>query len=142
MAVERDYIMRILREFFEAIAKVVRATPGQEPDFTQMQKRFDEMYRQFFRKPAGHFYETEKEIILDELAQNGRSDEDVFAMAQMLAELLYQDAQIKKQIPEKCMLLEKALYLFEYLNQNSRTYSWDREQKISDIKKQLTECNI
>ena len=62
--VERDYIMRMLQEFFEAIAKLLRRElPGTEPDDSHIQERFKDMYRQFFRRPAEYFYETEKEEI-------------------------------------------------------------------------------
>lgn len=135
--VERDYIMRMLQEFFDAIAKVLRYTPGQEPDLSHIQKQFNEMYRQFFRRSAHHFNETEKEIILEELEQEGYDEQNLFAKIQMLSELLYQDGLIKKNVPEKCIYLEKALYLLEYLNQNSKTYSWDREQRICDIRERL-----
>ena len=138
--VERDFIMRMLQEFFDAIAKVVRnENPGQEPDLSRIQERFNDMYNQFFRQPAEYFYETEKEIILDNMEQEGRSESDILARVQMLSELLYQDALIKKDIPERCSLLEKSLYLFEYLGNNSRTFSWDRNQKIEDIKKMIIE---
>lgn len=141
--VERDFLMRILQEFFEAIAKVMhRETPGQEPDFSEMQERFREIYKQFFKKPAEYFYETEKEMILDDLKMIERSEEDTFARAQMLSELLYQDGRIKRDISERCMLLEKALYLLEYLNLNSRTFSWDRGQKMEDIRKTLFEFDV
>lgn len=139
--VERDYIMRMLQEFFDAIAKLLRRTPGQEPDLSHIQKQFNEMYRQFFRRSPHYFYETEKEIILKELEEEGLDEKNLFAKIQMLSELLYQDGLIKKNIPEKWMYLEKALYLLEYLNKNSRTYSWDREQKMEDIKKIQMEFN-
>ena len=138
--VERDFIMRMLQEFFEAIAKVVRRqNPGEEPDLSQIQERFNEMYEQFFRCSAGYFYETEKEAILEGLEQEGHSERDTLAKIQMLSELLYQDGLIKKDIFEKCLLLEKALFLLEYLDKNSRTFSWDRGQKIEDIKKMMIE---
>ena len=138
--VERDYIMRMLQEFFEAIAKVVRReSPGVEPDVSHIQEQFNDMYSQFFRRPAGHFYETEKEYIFDDMVRESRSEDDTFARMQMLSELLYQDGLIKKDVSERCNLLEKALFLLEYLDNNSRTFSWDRRQKIEDIKKELFE---
>jgi len=138
--VERDFIMRMLQEFFEAIAKVMRRkSQDEEPDVSYIQEQFNDMYNQFFRHPAEHFYETEKEIILNGLINEGRSDNDTFAKMQMLSELLYRDGQIKKDFSERCSLLEKALFLLEYLDDNSRTFSWDRRQKIEDIKKELFE---
>ncbi|MDR0273582.1 MAG: hypothetical protein LBI27_09735 [Clostridiales bacterium] len=138
--VERDYLLRILHEFFDAIAKIIyRHTPEQESDFAEIQSRFNSMYRQFFKKNAEHFYETEKEALLNELEQEGLADDFLFAKIQMLSELLYQDALIKKDIPEQCRLLEKAIYFLVYLNQNSRTFSWEREQRMADIQKTLEE---
>jgi len=136
--VERDYIMRLLQDFFAMIAKLVRLKV-EEPDMTKVQERFDEMYRQFFRHQAKHFYDADKEDILDELSRDELSETEQNAMIQMLSELLYQDGLIKKDRTEKCMLLEKSLFLMRYLEQFSKTYSWDREQKMSDITKILTE---
>lgn len=136
--IERDYIMRVLQEFFEAIAKVVHQDMN-GTDTAQMQERFNDMYEQFFRTSAQYFYGAEKEIILDRLNLEGQSECDFFAKVQMLSELLYRDGLIKKCIPERCMLLEKALYLLEYMDYNSRTFSWERRLKMNDIKKILTE---
>ena len=72
----------------------------------------------------------------------GRSEHDLLGKIQMLSELLYQDGLIKKNLPEKCMLLEKSLYLFEYLDRESHTFSWDRNRKMIDIQKILTEFEI
>ena len=139
--IERDYIMRILQEFFNAIAKLIRLNL-EDPDPSRIQVRFNGMYKQFFRRPAEHFYETEKEIILDDLTQSDNSERDIIAKIQMLSELLYQDGLTKKNIPEKCMLLEKSFYLLEYLDKNSQTFSWERSQKMSDIHRILTEFEI
>ena len=136
--IERDYLMRILQEFFSMLAKALRQKV-EEPDKTHIQERFYEMYRQFFRHPADYFYEMEKEDILDEVAKDELSETEQHAMIQMLSELLYQDGLIKKDVSEKCMLLEKAFYLMKYLELNSKTFSWDREQKMADICKILTE---
>jgi hypothetical protein len=133
--------MRILQEFFDAIAKLVRFQ-AEDPDPSHVQERFDEVYRQFFRQPASWFYETEKELILDALEKEGRSKRDTLGKVQMLSELLYRDGLIKKSIPEKCMLLEKSLFLFDCQERESRTFSWERNGKMMEIKKLLTEFEI
>jgi len=139
--VERDYLMRMLQDFFSMIAKLVRLKV-EEPDKNNIQERFYEVYRQFFRKPADYFYALEKENIPDALTRENMSEAEHFAIVQMLSELLYQDGLIKNDIVEKISLLEKSLYLLKYLESNSKTYSWDREQKMNDIHKILTEYNI
>ena len=139
--IERDYLMRMLQEFFSMIAKLVRMKV-EHPDMTLTQERFNEMYKQFFRKPAAYFYDLRKEDILNELTNEELSESEQNAMIQMLSELLYQDGLIKKDKVEKILLLEKALFLLKYLESNSKTYSWDREQKMGDIIKILTEYEI
>ncbi|MDR1337313.1 MAG: hypothetical protein LBK22_10845 [Tannerella sp.] len=139
--IERDYIMRILQEFFDAMAKLVRFQ-AEDPDPSCLQERFDRVYGQFFRRPAAWFYETEKELILEALEAEGRSERDTLGKAQMLAELLYRDGLAKTAVPEKCMLLEKSLFLFEYRERNSRTFSWEQNVKMMDIKKVLTEYEM
>ena len=138
--ISRDYIVRILQEFFDAIVKAMhKDIPGQEPDLSRVQERFNDIYRQFFRCPAEHFYRTSKEDILEELDDEGQGN--MLAKVQMLSELLYQDALIKADLNDRCELLEKSLFLTEYLDCNSRTFSWDRGQRIGDIKKMLAEFN-
>jgi hypothetical protein len=136
--IERDFIMRMLQDFFSLIAKFLRMKL-EDPDMTLTQARFDELYKQFFRRTAEYFYATDKENLPDALKKEELSDTELYAMMQMLAELLYQDGLIKKDIAEKCMLLEKSLFLLQYLECNSKTFSWEREQKMGDILKILTE---
>ena len=139
--IERDFIMRMLQEFFSMIAKLLQLKV-EEPDTTRIQERFDELYKQFFRKPAEYFYALEKEEIPNELTKDNMGNSEHCAMIQMLAELLYQDGLIKKDIVEKISLLEKSLFLLQYLESNSKTFSWDREQKMSDINKILAEYEV
>ena len=140
--IEQDYILKILQQFFEAIAKLVRHREDGDGDTAELQARFDEMYELFFKESANHFYQVDKDDIVDELESEGCSERDTFAKAQMLAELLYQDALIKTLIPERCALLEKSFYLFQYLEHGTKTYSWDREIKMRNIRQMLEEYEI
>jgi len=140
--IERDFIMRMLQQFFEAIEKLIhrkKILQGEYPDYSEIQESYNKMYDQFFHKPASYFYETDKEAILDNLLEEKYSERDTLARVQMIAELLYQDGLIKKDILEKCNLLEKALFLLNYIENKSNTFSWEREQKMADIKKLLVE---
>ena len=138
--IERDFIMRMLQEFLEAIAKVIHrksVLKGEYPDYSEIQESYNKMYNQFFRMPASYFYETDKETILNNLMQEEYCESDMFAKMQIIAELLYQDGLIKKGFAEKSDLLEKALYLFDYIESKGNTYSWELNQKRIDIRKIL-----
>ncbi|BAR48379.1 hypothetical protein TFKS16_1274 [Tannerella forsythia KS16] len=137
--IEQDYILKILQEFFEAIAKVVRRSDEDDEAATaDMQARYNAIYEQFFRCPAHHFYEIEKEDLLNDLWTEN-SEQKALAKMRMLSELLYRDALIKKEGSLRYDLLEKALLLLEFLQQNSKTYSWDQENKMAYIRTLLEE---
>jgi hypothetical protein len=137
--VERDYLMRIIQEFFEALAKTIHfksTLKGEYPDYSVIQEKYNEMYERFLQKPPGYYYETDKETILDNLLKEDYSERDMLVKMQMIAELLYQDGLIKGYT-QKRDLLEKALFLFDYIECKSNTYSWERDQRKIDIKKIL-----
>lgn len=137
--IEQDYLLKILQDFFEAIGKLIRHNEeADDASEARMQARYDKIYEQFFRCPANHFYQLDKEDILDDLwAEN--NERKALAKTQMLSELLYRDALIKKNILERCDLLEKSLFLFEFMEHNSKTYSWDQENKMAHIRRLLEE---
>ena len=70
---------------------------------------------------------------------DGNSEQKALAKMRMLSELLYRDALIKKEGSLRYDLLEKALLLLEFLQQNSKTYSWDQENKMTYIRTLLEE---
>lgn len=75
------------------------------------------------------------EYILTDLSQDYEGQE-FLTRIDMLSELLYQDALLKEP-DEKKYLLAKALYLKEYLDSHSDTFSFERRNKINEIKKLL-----
>ena len=67
------------------------------------------------------------------------------AANQVLADMMFFD-YLKEKVGERKTktgayydLLEKALLLLEFLQQNSKTYSWDQENKMAYIRTLLEE---
>ena len=137
--IEQDYLLKIMQEFIDAIGKIMRR-PNEDDRAAErrMQAHFDAISQQFFRHPTTHFLRLEKEDILDDLLAES-DPRRTEGRAQMLAELLYRNALIKTSHMERLDLLEKSLYLFAYIGRTSRTYSWDRERKMADIRRRLDE---
>lgn len=137
--IEQDYLLKIMQEFIDAIGKILRR-PNEDDRAAErrMQAHFDAISQQFFRHPTTHFLRLEKEDILDDLLAES-DPRRTEGRAQMLAELLYRNALIKTSHMERLDLLEKSLYLFAYIGRTSRTYSWDRERKMADIRRRLDE---
>ena len=58
--------------------------------------------------------------------------EELLTRIDMLSELLYQDALLKESEEQK-YLLRKSLFLLNYLDTHSDTFSFERRGKIGEI---------
>ena len=126
---ERDYIMRLIQMFFEALAKFIRNKEGKDPEI--LHKEVDELYKTFLKLPRDHFYNMKFEEIVDSFDLTER-----VYKAEIVAELFYQDALLNDEINE--MLLRKSLDLFKYADLNTETFSIDRHRKMTEIESILS----
>lgn len=130
----RDYILRLIQEFTEAIELLLKKK--KRKDDPEFEVEIQSMYRAYFNHPSHHYYSIDAEFIINELREEYESKE-FFARIDMLSELIYQDALCKSTEEEK-NLLSKALYLIEYLDKNSDTFSFQRRERIEEIKKKVS----
>lgn len=130
---QRDYIMRLLQDFVEALEKLVEERG--KHDGPELQLQLQSIYRAYFNHPHTFYYNQDAEYILNDLGQN-YGGEELLTRIEMLSELLYQDALLKEP-EEQNYLLRKSLYLLIYLNEHSDTFSFERRGKISEIEKKI-----
>ena len=131
---EKDYIMRLIRQFFEALEKL-KEKRGKENEST-LQMETNGMYRSYFHQPQDFFYEAGMDIILAYM-QARFSEEECLQRMELLAELLRFDASLKPSTEEGQMLNEKALELLTFADTHSDTFSFERRRKMEEIKVQL-----
>lgn len=127
---ERDYIMRLIRQFFEALEKLKEKREKQEGATLQMET--DDMYRSFFHQPAPFFYEASSDILIGYIQARFPEKEYLHRM-ELLAELLYLDSTIKTSEEERRMLWGKVLDLLTFLDTHSDTFSFERRRKMEDV---------
>lgn len=130
---QRDYIMRLLQDFVEALEKLVEERG--KHDGPELQLQLQSIYRAYFNHPHTFYYNQDAEYILNDLGQN-YGGEELLTRIEMLSELLYQDALLKES-EEQNYLLRKSLYLLIYLDEHSDTFSFERRGKISEIEKKI-----
>lgn len=133
---ERDYIMRLIRQFFEALEKLKEEKA--EKQSSTLQLEIHSIYRAYFHQPESFFYEQDTEFILHYL-QTEFPKQEFLQRIEMLSELLCYDASIKSSAKEKKELYRKALYTMEYLDTHSDTFSFERRRKIGEIKAEVDE---
>ena len=87
---ERDYIRRLIRQFFEELEKL-RDKQKKNAASSAYQCELTSMYRAYLGHPASFFYEQDAEFILQTLVSEF-SAEQIVQRLEMLADLLYFDA--------------------------------------------------
>lgn len=125
----RDYIMNLIRLFFEALGKFLRNKEGKDADI--LRPELNELYKRFLNEPRDYYYNLSVEEIIDSF-----TDEEKLYKLEIVAELFYQDALIGKEVNQQ--LLGKSLALFRYIDLNSDTFSFDRQRKVMEIESLLS----
>lgn len=125
---QRDYILRLIREFFAALARML-----EKKEVEDRREAIKQMYEQFVG-PYSLFHDATTAEVMDKLSEI--DEEHRMAKIEMLAELYYAEADTVGQ-PERDFLLGKAFDLFEYIDRHGKTYSFDRMQKMSRIRSLL-----
>lgn len=96
-------------------------------------KAAEDLFRQYFGDYE--FYHTaSQDDIMSSFGQY--PEEERISRMEMLAELYYAEADDRSE-PFRTQQLSMALSLFSFIDAHSRTFSIDRQNKISFIKKQI-----
>ena len=123
----QDYFIRVLREFFDALARAMRKE-GEDRS-----QAVHELYREYLGE-----YECWQNANVEEAMEllARYPEEQRLSRMEMLAELYYAEAELRTY-PISETLLERALTLFEYLDRHSDTFSIIRGMKVDDIRRRL-----
>ena len=126
---QQDYIMRLIQEFAAALRRVLH-----KKEIEDRSEAIRDLYQQYLDG-----YEEYHISTMDEVMQSFtryETDQRIYRM-EMLAELYYVEADMKSE-PTRTQLLERSLMLFSFIDSHSKTLSFERQQKIGEIKKRLT----
>ena len=134
--IERDYIMRLIKQFFDALYRLKNAGPETSKETTL--DGIHDLYKEYFGHDHLFFYQTDADSLIAFVYENNRLADVLYKM-EMLAELLYNDALLTENPDQQTNLFSKALKLYDYLEEKSNTFSMDRQNKIMEISKLLEE---
>lgn len=124
---ERDYIMRLVREFAEALELYLKK---------DVRKRRDEIQRMYDQYVGPYsFYHV---ATIDDVMKSmeGFPENERLQRMEMLAELYYVEADLVAG-PTRSDLLQKSLALFDFIDRHDRTYDMMRLQKMANIRKAI-----
>ena len=125
---ERDYIMRLIQEFMAALARVL-----EKKEVTTRREEIRKLYDKYVG-PYTLYYNASVDEVMQAIQSYGV--EQRIQRLEMLAELYYTEADMVSK-PDRDFLLEKAYTLFDFIDRNGKTYSFDRLLKMDKIRKEL-----
>jgi len=128
---QRDYIVRLVREFMEALRRVL------EKDETARQDALLQLYSQYVGD-ATLFHQLSVDEIFDYLAANEPDSARRDCKIEMLAELFLAEGDLQTG-PLREMLHAKSFAFFDYLSAHSTTYSLDRIEKMARLRKEISQ---
>lgn len=119
----------------EMIADLIALILGliKKGDLPQASQLLENAYREFLKEDASFFRNLPKEELTNELLIKHNYTNGHF---KILAELFFAEGELQAVLKNKKKGLayyEKALFLFEFTNQNSNTFSFSEESKIALI---------
>lgn len=126
---ERDYIMRLIREFLAALARLL-----EKKEMTDRHEELKKLYDQYIG-PYTFYHLAPVEKVIETLGQE--DEEKRFYKMEMLAELYLAEADMVSK-PEGDLLLKKSFALFDFLDHCSKTYSIERLKKMDAIQQRLS----
>ena len=125
---QQDYIMRLIREFFAALARAL-----EKPEIEDRAKAIHQLYLQYLGD-----YEFYQNATIEEGLEriSHFPEEQRLYRTEMLAELYYAESDLRPA-PIAETLLWRALPLFEYVDRHSKLYSFDRLRKMDEIRRRI-----
>lgn len=127
---QRDYIMRLLREFFAALARTL-----EKKEISDRREQLQKLYDQYVG-PYSLYHNATIDEVMNVLG--GIEESQRLYKMEILAELYYAEADTVGQ-PTRDRLLDNAFQLFTFIEQNGDTYSIERQLKMRQIAQILAE---
>lgn len=126
---EKDYIMKLLEQFYLALNKLLYSNVEEKIDFISHEEKF---YSGYLENTVRFFHHSSPDEMIDYLKQKFPEKEYTIRL-EILCELLFQNIENNKNYQENS-LPEKLLALYNRLDNSTKTFSIERDYKIKIIK--------
>ena len=134
---KRDLVLRMIQQTAQLLRAVFNSLPIDDFETEQQVQDFTSSLKENLHLDLDKFILlTDEEALTSLLTIEGMNIENIESLADILRLLALktQDSLNKKS----ALLNSKALLLFQYVSDTSKTYDWGRENKIITLKSRLT----
>jgi hypothetical protein len=133
---QKDYILRLIEMIRDLIMGILGLI--KKGQLEQAEQQLENLYYDFLKEDAAFFTSMPADKITTLLLQNHNFTHGHLEILALLfdAEAVLQEAKGKKDMSTD--FSKKALTIFEFLENEQKTYSLERASKIEEIRKRLT----
>jgi hypothetical protein len=137
---QKDYILRMVEMIGELIAALLGLI--KKGDLDQAEKMLERGYIELLRRDAAFFQVIPKHQLTKELISEHHYEHGHLTVLSELffAEATLKEARQKWQYSLECY--EKSLILLEFLEQEDKTWSAKREERIGFLKAKISELSM
>lgn len=128
---KEDYIMRLFQLFSESLAKWLSKRKADNSDLVVSFN--NEVVRPYLGNDIQFFESKSKEELIGYFSQLYPNKPERLSRLEILTEVLYQRAWLEENDQKGKNLFNITLELLLYINSIDRTYSMERENRISEL---------
>ncbi|OFY64552.1 MAG: hypothetical protein A2V64_13745 [Bacteroidetes bacterium RBG_13_43_22] len=134
---QKDYILRMIEMIGDLIAGILGLV--RKGDFNKASEEIGRLYYDVLREDSSFFRKIPEEDLTNKLLQEHNYTN---GHLEILAELLYAEAELEFARGNKKEALEfsgKSLILFKYIDNEQKTYSFERDKKMKLLRERIEE---
>ncbi len=134
---EKDYILRMFEMFAQMIAGLLGLI--RDGHINQASQTLENAYRDFLKNDASLFRKIPTEKLTETLLKEHNYTNDHL---RVLSELFYVEGELQKiqgNYIDSLTFLEKSLILFEFVEKESRSFSFENPSKKSLIQEKIAQ---
>ena len=131
---KEDYIMRLFQLFSESLAKWLSKRKADNSDLVVSFN--NEVVKPYLGNDIQFFESKSKEELIGYFSQLYPNKPERLSRLEILTEVLYQRAWLEENDQKGKNLFNITLELLLYINSIDRTYSMERENRISELQNQ------
>lgn len=126
----RDYILRIIRTFSEALEDIF---DGRREKEGEVEKKLDLLYKTYFEKTREAFLTESPE----EMVRYWENDPNYLEKCGMLAEVMYREVRNTEDKDLQKNLSDKVIFLYRLIDKHSSDYSLLYANRILELEREF-----
>lgn len=140
MLYKQDFIERIIEQGFIVLRTLCGMDNHKNEEVEDIQIQLKDLYKNYFNKHYTFFYNENIETIINSI-QEEHNFKDSLKLFELLADILFTDAKHQNDKFLQKQLTAKAYGLLNYIENNSDTYSINRNNKVIELREYLLYLN-